>query len=533
MRLTYKKSGQLLLLSASLLFIASTICSGENDASEPLPAATSGESDSSEDQPKDTPNEEETSATTELKPKSKSKNETPEETTPSTSHGKTLESAITNAYKNNTEIQEQRAKLRAADEGIPRALAGYKPTLKADAGLKWTRDLEAGNELQGSVDTPGIHKKTLKSADAGLVLNQNIYRGGTDKASVDGAESNVKAERARLLTTEQKILYDAAKAALDLYAKLKEVGLLKTNENVLSKTLDSTNDKFKVGEETRTSVAQAEAQLAEGVAKRQTAEAQLEGIKATYQRVTGLKPGNIDKPSEFGTLPNDLQTAIARARDNNPQILAAIYEGEAARHNIDAIHGKLRPSLDLTGGLRRTLSTSDTIYNPATDGGINRQSVNTRDTQQSIELRAGMPIYEAGAVRSEERQARENSEQKRVAIETARRDVVEKLMQAWQTYLAAKANIVSYEAQVHAFEISVEGTRQEMLVGSKILLDFLNEQKKLVEAQLNLVQAERDYHTARYQALLGLGLLTARNLGLSVRHYNPEPHYQEAKYGHF
>lgn len=533
MKLTFARLNLTLLLSTSFLLISSPLCFGKTDSTASSSSNTSEETTAPNDQPKDDPTnldkKEETIATLAKHKAPQKKNSKTSSSSKETSMG----DALTSAYQNNTEIKEQRATVRAADERIGQALAGYKPTLDADAGLRWERHIESGSELQGGVDAPGLHKQTTKAADAGLTLKQNIYKGGSDQATQTRAESGVKSERAKLMSKEQEILLSAADAYLKLYAKTSEIKYLETNLNILTETLDSTNSKFKVGEETITAVSQAEANKAEGEAKLEKAKAELEAIKATYERVTGLKPGNVAKPSEINMLPKDLATAIKRARDNNPDILSAIYQGDVAQAEIDRIHGGLRPTLDLTGGLRRSLSTTDKIFNPATDGGIDSQSRSTRDTVQSVELRARMPIYEAGMIRSQEREARQASEQRRVNIETTRRSIHEKLIQAWETYLAAKANRISYQAQVNAFEVSVEGTRQEMIVGSKILLDFLNEQQKLVNAQLNLVQAEQQYYIAAYQILAAVGLLTAKNMSLRVNYYNPEAHYTEAKYGHF
>ena len=47
----------------------------------------------------------------------------------------TLELALAQAYRNNPTLNAQRAALRAIDEGVPQALAGYRPRVNAHDGF--------------------------------------------------------------------------------------------------------------------------------------------------------------------------------------------------------------------------------------------------------------------------------------------------------------------------------------------------------------------------------------------------------------
>jgi outer membrane protein TolC len=106
---------------------------------------------------------------------------------------------------------------------------------------------------------------------------------------------------------------------------------------------------------------------------------------------------------------------------------------------------------------------------------------------------------------------------------------MQQLVEAWENYLAAKANVVSYQTQVKSNEVSLEGTRQEMLVGSKILLDVLNAQRDLVNSQLRLVQAEQNYYVNAYNVLAIMGRLNALDMNLKVKRYDPKIHYHDVR----
>jgi len=68
-----------------------------------------------------------------------------------------------------------------------------------------------------------------------------------------------------------------------------------------------------------------------------------------------------------------------------------------------------------------------------------------------------------------------------------------------------------------------------MLVGSKILLDVLNAQNQLLNAQQTLVQVEQNLYASAYKVIVLMGMLTAKSLQLQVDHYDATAHYQEIK----
>ena len=63
----------------------------------------------------------------------------------------TLNDALAGAYARNPRLNAERARLRATDENVPQALAGYRPQLNAglSAGLQGVRNLLPGGEALG------------------------------------------------------------------------------------------------------------------------------------------------------------------------------------------------------------------------------------------------------------------------------------------------------------------------------------------------------------------------------------------------
>lgn len=441
-----------------------------------------------------------------------------------------IDQAMASAYTGNPQIKEQRAAVRALDERIVQAKAGWRPSINATASFGRSKQTSAGDAIsdaQASAFGRATKSSLTTNKTAGLELRQNLFNGGATVYSTKSAKDNVEAARANLLSAEQQVLLAAVTAYLDLITKYAELEVLYANENVLKVTLQATTDKFTVGEETRTSVAQAQGQYAEAMARRQTAEAELAGLKATFERTTGRSAGMLVQPTLPKAFPVNLAVALDLAKKNNPDIIKAQFDESAARHEVDRLNSGLLPKVDFVGSARGTRSEVDSKFvfgpnAPQIDPNAKDQQVN-----KSVQVEVTIPLYEAGAVRSQKREATQTAEQRRIAIETQRRTVFEQLTQAWESYQAAKTNAAYYNDQVRANEISLDGTQQELQVGSKILLDVLNAQSKLLDAQLQLVRSERAYYLAAYRVAFFTGNLTAKAMSLKVDYYNPEAHYQE------
>src|SRR5512132_2374770 len=127
-----------------------------------------------------------------------------------TALGQTLQDALATAYENNPTLNAQRARLRATDEQVPQALSGYRPTVRAfsEVGRNY---LDSNNDALVGKENNALFPRTY-----GASIEQPLFRGGQTAAAVRGAENTVRAERARLESTEQNVLLNAATAYSDV-----------------------------------------------------------------------------------------------------------------------------------------------------------------------------------------------------------------------------------------------------------------------------------------------------------------------------
>ena len=419
----------------------------------------------------------------------------------------TLEEALAQTYLTNPTLNARRALLRATDESVPQAAAGWRPTVRLSGALG-RREVET--EQSGRT----IVNEGRTSSSAGVTATQPIYQGGRTVAGTQRAEAQIQAERARLIATEQTVFLNVVTFYANVIRDQAVVDLRINNEQRLSRQLEAASDRFRVGEVTRTDVAQAESRLSRSTADRITAEGNLTVSRTSFERFVGRPPESLVEPTLQPTLPADAREAASIAANSNPTIIAAQFEEIAQRLRIRETQGELLPDLNVVADYSRT-----------NDASARDQKTGTYGAQVQVT----MPLYDAGSVTSRVRQARETATQRRVEIEEVRRQVTTEATSSYESLGTAKAGLASLEQEIRAATIALEGVQQESNIGSRTVLDVLDSEQELLDAQVRQVTAKRDTLIATYQVLSALGRLTAKDLGLPIQLYDYDANYQRVR----
>jgi outer membrane protein len=429
-------------------------------------------------------------------------------------HAETLHDALRSAYKRNPQLDAERANLRATDEAVPQAMSNYRPSLNfsADASVQRSNISPDGTAVGGARGDG-----TSYPAGYSLSLNQQIFRGGRTQNAVNAAEATVRAGRETLRNTEQTVLLDAVTAFMNVVRDTAIVKLRENNVRVLSRDLKATQDRFSVGEVTRTDVAQSRARRAQAVSDLDLARANLKASRANYEQVVGHVPQSLREASPpYRLLPKSLEVARQRAEQENPTVVAALYNEQAARYNVDEIAGELLPTFNIDASYSNRYSGGGDLSTTQTETGI-------------VTGTLSVPLYQRGAVSSRVRQAKHLHVRTMQLVEQARTRSREALIAAWAQLNASRAQLRSTTSQVEANGIALSGVREEEKVGQRTLLDVLDAEQELLNSQVALVSNRRDLVVNAYTVLAATGRLTAQDLGLMSRIYDPEAHYSEIR----
>ncbi|MBW3559208.1 MAG: TolC family outer membrane protein [Proteobacteria bacterium] len=425
----------------------------------------------------------------------------------------TLAEAVALAYQTNPTLRAQRASLRAVDETVVQARAGYAPTVSAAASANVTDTLDSEpftNRLTGQTQEtrPGTD-----AISAQLNLSQPVYTGGRIAASVDNARANVLAAREQLRTIEANILLNVIGAYVDVRRDEEAVRIRQENTAVLQRQLEEARARFEVGEITRTDVAQAEGRLALSIANLATTQAQLANSRARYASVVGQNPGQLAPEPSLPPLPATVDEAYAVAETESPLIRTADFAARAARAATRAARAQFAPSVNLQGSARAQQSPIGTnIF------GVGSDEIEDRF---SLGLNASIPLFSGGLNASRVREALERENQARFQIDQQRRRVLNDVAQSWNQLVSARASLIANQEQVRATRVAFEGVTAEQQVGLRTTLDVLNAQQELRNAELLLIGARRDAYVAEASTLAAMGRLEAQNLIAGVPIYDP------------
>jgi len=439
--------------------------------------------------------------------------------TASQTHAESLRRALASAYNNNPTLSAERAKLRALDEGVPEARSNYLPSLSASGDLG-VRNQQVKSKLTGSVSRSiGSSDGTHHPKGYAFTLTQSLFRGFRTRNALREAEANVLAGREGLRLVEQDTLLLAVTAYMDVVRDQAIVRLRENNVKVLSEQLTATKDRFEVGEVTKTDVAQAEARRAGSVSDLNAAQADLKSSRAEYERVVGSPPSFLTPPSPMESrLPRTLADAIGVGDTGHPSILQAMFLEQAARHAVKQAIGETLPEVSVEARFSESF----------------QPSLTTRELDETtVTGRLTMPLYSGGAPSARIRAARHTEGQRRRELDAARLKTRADIVTAWSRLEASRAQIRSAESQVRATRIALNGVKEEEKVGQRTILDVLDAEQELLDAQVTLVGTRRDRVVASYSLYGAVGRLDVLALGLPVEYYDPNEHYERVRHKFF
>jgi len=426
----------------------------------------------------------------------------------------TIGGALIKAYLTNPDINTQRAAVRVADENVPKANAGYLPTVEATANIgierAQTSEIGAAAGASSSVDV------FLKPRGYGVSANETVFNGNRTLNSIRQAESQVFGAREQLRNTEQNTLLSGLTAYMDVLEDTAILGLDNNNVDVLKEQLRETRDRFTVGEVTRTDVAQAEASLANGQGIALSAVATLQAAMARYRQFIGDQPTSLAPVKPLvRPIPKTLPEAISISQIEHPAISGSLHGVDAAELQVKIAEGALYPTVGLSASVSNQYDVNGIPGFKVLSGTITGQLT--------------IPIYQGGAEYAATRQAKESLSQQEIQTDSLRNQVRQAVVAAWGLNQAAVGVVRAARASVSANEVALTGVREEAKVGQRTTLDVLNAQQALLQARTTLVQAEHDQVVDSYSLLSAIGRLNIPTLGLAVAEYDPRVHFDQVK----
>lgn len=430
----------------------------------------------------------------------------------SSARADSLRDALVAAYETNPTLDSARAQQRATDENVPIARAAGLPSSSV-----------SGSFTEFLRRSPNSFSSPRRALSGNADLGVPIYSGGGVKNRIQAAKIRVGAGQADLRGSESALFSNVVAAYMDVIRTEALVALNSQNVHVLTVNLNATQDRFQIGNLTRTDVAQSQSRLALAQSDLRSAEANLVSARETYIQLVGKAPASLEPPPPLPGLPETADDAVSIALDDNPNLIAARERSKAADKDIDVAGSSRLPTVSLFAQ-----GAYNNYFN--TLGGPQPSLYSQTETTAQAGVQVKIPIFQGGLPAAQRRQAQAQASSALGDEIAAERQVIAQVRSAYSSWTASNDLIKSSQVAVDAARLSLEGVRAENSVGNRTILDILNAEQEYLNAQVSLVTARRDAYVAGFTLLAAMGHAEARDLNLDGGVlYDPETNYKRVR----
>ena len=404
----------------------------------------------------------------------------------------TLSEALTQAYKNNTELNAERENIKVSEEDLNISKGEYLPTLT----LSGSKSQEDTNKLtnQSGGDAAITDVDPLSTS---ITIEQTLIdfgRSAQNEKNIIG----ISLAKAKLLKKEQDILYKAIEAYTGVILANEKFEINKANVNLLERQVETDSIRLERGQVTLSDVAQSESSLAEAQARFIQAENEVLTSKLKYENIIGplANSKSLIKNSTLNfMMPNSLNSAIELSKKNNPDLTIAKLEYQQSEKDTIIAKSDLSPTAKLS--FERSYS---------------EDLSSTYDEREKDILKATVswPFYSGGKNIATYKKNKNLQNRQRLLLDNTTKTNDTNVASAWSNFQSSKSLLNSVESQVRAAEIANEGITAEYESGvGRTTLEVIQSNSFLLNAQISLANSERNYLLSQFNLLKSIGLLNS------------------------
>lgn len=420
------------------------------------------------------------------------------------------------ALQSNPEIGQAAENREAVEFELRQALGLYMPRV----------DLEASTGAQllsnPSRRAAGIDDEPLYPTQVGISASYDIFDGGFRQAEANRQAARVDGASFRVLERSEFISLQIARLYFEIVLQQRIVDLSRQNAAFHQTTLNNVIAAVNSGRLTEADRQQAEERVAASRARIAEATEQLESAKIEFYKYVGLPFSDPKMPSRVGKhLPASLDQAIAAGRRNNPRVLLAGADVDAAAAGVEQSKSGLMPKLTLEAG-------ANTGYDVGGTNGV------TSEVQGRLTFR--MNIFDGGIKSAEVQESIRRESEALLGLHQVHREVEEAVRISWDRMHRQNELAAAYKQQLDASASLVESYQDQFGVGQRSLLDVLDAQNTRYNVQVLYETAQFSVRFSEYRLMAASGLLL-EFLGLTApkqadayaRELLDSPSYEDAK----
>lgn len=386
----------------------------------------------------------------------------------------------------------------STSEAIPQAISALRPQVAV--GAQAGRSYEDASVGATAFDTTYFNNQWQINASQ-AVFNFQAW------SQVLQARAAVKAAQATFNDAAQSLILRTASAYLDILLARDTLSFAEAKKRANKRQLDQAQQRFKVGLDAITSVYEAQAaydqSVAEVISARNNQINQNENLrKLTNHVYEFLAPLRDSRIPLIRPEPDNVDNWIDTGIRQNYKLYSAKYSLEAARDNIRVQSGTGWPTLAIQGNAQQ-------VHNQTTQSSF---FVPSRATSANIALALNFPMFQGGLVASKTRQAQFDFQASSEQLEQIYRDVVVNSRIAFNTIIDGISKVKADRQTIISQTNSLESTEAQFQVGTRTMVDVVNAQQRLFDAQRQLASDQYNLIRAMLQLKYLAGTLNVNDL---------------------
>ena len=399
-----------------------------------------------------------------------------------------MEEAIRASLKNSTVILAARQSWIASRESI----GSNTSTSDLTARLTSTGTLAETDNKDGS----GFNN--LNSLGTGITLSKNLYDGGQTKENVRLAQINLQMASATYAKSEQTVILRTIEAYLDVSKARREVKLHDKNLTRLRAHVNATKIRVEAGAATPTRLAEAKARYARAKSDAILTQTRLNNAEDNFRSLTGTNGYGSVQPAVAHDLPTDMLSAETVAQSAHPDILLAIAAERAANQAFNTLQAAVRPTVSFSLSANTKMATGTSLDK----------------NEFAAQLVFSSPLLSTNATTSKARNVAAKYKEAKLNRTEAMRKVRIAAREKFRNWKTTAVRLEAVLSEIEAFRLVAKGIASEAQFGQRTMLDLLDAEKDVNDAELSLVKAEHDQILAAFRLKAAVGNLTAEQMDL-------------------
>jgi outer membrane protein len=397
------------------------------------------------------------------------------------------------AQANDPVIRTARAQYNATHTALKEGLANLLPDVTLTGST--ARNTQAPTVNHSFADGFNTHQYSLN-------LTQNVINFQA-WYTFQSARDGDKQALSNLARAEQQLILRVATAYFDVLRSQNNLALFEAQEAAAREVMNQTQQRYELGfaeisdvYDSQTNYNQARvSRLDEQNLLRQRIEA-LEVISGSrHDALETLRP---DFPVVSAN-PRNLDEWLQLARENNLDIAAAEFALASTKNEARAAKSAMLPTLTLNAN-----------YNDTAERDNPFAFISQASNSTAIGLTVSVPLYRGGANKARLERAYYSIDASRESLEQAERNSLAQTRNSYRSIETALETVAARAETIEFAQRSLEATEVGMELGTRNIVDLL-------QAQRALFQAQRDYANARFDYVI-----TTLNLKQAAGILNPQ-----------